>query len=136
MGFCFLTDQDRIRTIEFIANHTTPNQPIYVGLIEHQKIFAADNILYFATLRLPATKWSELDPDLESRSDVQAQMIHELEMNAAPYVVLDSEFERMNEPNDSSRKSGVTLLDDYIRNKYEQVETFGILSVWKRRSKP
>ena len=135
-GFCFLPEEDRIDTIEFIRSRTKPDQPIYVGLIEHQKVFAGDNILYFATQRLPATKWSELDPDLESRSDVQAQMVHELEMNAAPYVVLDSEFEQMNEPNDSSRSSGVTLLDDYIRSKYEQIETFGILSVWKRRSKP
>jgi hypothetical protein len=136
MGFCFLPDEDRTRTIEFITNHTGPNQPIYVGLIEHQKIFAADNILYFATLRLPATKWSELDPDLESRYDVQAQMVHELETNAAPYIVLDSEFEGINEPNDSSKSSGVTLLDDYIRSKYEQVEGYGIMSIWKRRSKP
>ena len=134
IGFCFLPDEDRIRTIDFITNHTRPNQPIYVGLIEHQKIFAADNILYFATLRLPATKWSELDPDLESRYDVQAQMVQELEANAAPYIVLDSEFEGINEPNDSSKRSGVTLLDDYIRSKYEQVEGYGIMSIWKRRN--
>jgi hypothetical protein len=133
-GFCFLPDEDRIRTIEFITSHTTPYQPIYVGLIEHQKIFAADNILYFATLRLPATKWSELDPDLESRSDIQAQMVQELEATAAPYIVLDSEFERNNEPNDSSKSSGVTLLDEYIRNKYEHEETYGIMTIWKRRS--
>jgi hypothetical protein len=132
-GFCFLPDEDRIRTIEFITHHTGPDQPIYVGLIEHQKIFAADNILYFATLRLPATKWSELDPDLESRYDVQAQMVQELETNAAPYIVLDSEFEEIDEPNDSSKRSGVTLLDDYIRSKYEQVEGYGVMSIWKRR---
>jgi hypothetical protein len=133
-GLCFLPDQDRIRTIEFITTHTRPDQPIYVGLIEHQKIFASDNILYFATQRLPATKWSELDPDLESRYDIQTQMIHEFEANAPPYIVLDSEFEEINEPNDSSKRSGVTLLDDYIRSKYEQVESFGMMSIWRRRS--
>jgi hypothetical protein len=132
-GFCFLPAEDRIHTIEFIASHTGRDQRIYVGLVEHEKIFGADNILYFATQRLPATKWSELDPDLESRYDIQAQMIHELETNTPPFVVLDSEFEQMNEPNDSSKSSGVTVLDDYIRNRYEQVETFGILSIWKRR---
>ena len=133
-GFCFLPDDDRIRTIKYIRSRTRPDQPIYVGLIEHQKIFACDNILYFATGRLPATRWSELDPDLESRLDVQTQMVQEFETGVPPYMVLDSEFEMMNEPNDSSKKSGVTLLDDYIRSKYEQVATFGVMSVWKRRA--
>ena len=133
-GFCFLPEEDRIRTIDYIRDRTLPGQTIYVGLIEHQKIFACDNILYFATERLPATRWSELDPDLESRLDVQTQMVQEFETDTPPYMVLDSEFERMNEPNDSSRKSGVTLLDDYIRSNYQQVATFGVMSVWKRRA--
>jgi hypothetical protein len=47
--------------------------------------------------------------------------------------VLDSEFEDSHEENDSSKRSGVTLLDDYIRNNYQQVQTFGTMSVWRRR---
>jgi hypothetical protein len=105
-------------------------------LTRHDKIFAADNITYFATQRLPATRWSELDPDLESRYDVQTQMVDEFERNVPPYIVLDSEFAEEDEPNDSSRSSGVTLLDDYIRDKYQQVASFGLMSVWQRRYSP
>ena len=97
-GLCFLTETDRARTIEFIESHTRPDQRLYVGLTRHDKIFAADNITYFATQRLPATRWSELDPDLESRYDVQAQMVDEFERNVPPYIVLDSEFAQENEP--------------------------------------
>jgi hypothetical protein len=132
-GLCFLPEIDRARTIEFIESHTRPDQRLYVGLTRHDKIFAADNITYFATQRLPATRWSELDPDLESRYDVQTQMVDEFERNVPPYIVLDSEFAQENEPNDSSRSSGVTLLDDYIRDKYQQVASFGLMSVWQRR---
>jgi hypothetical protein len=135
-GLCFLPEIDRARTIEFIESHTRPDQRLYVGLTRHDKIFAADNITYFATQRLPATRWSELDPDLESRYDVQAQMVDEFERNVPPYIVLDSEFAQENEPNDSSRSSGVTLLDDYIRDKYQQVANFGLMSVWQRRYIP
>jgi hypothetical protein len=135
-GLCFLPEIDRARTIEFIDSHTTPDQPLYVGLIRHDKIFAADNITYFATQRLPATRWSELDPDLESRYDVQTQMVDEFEKNVPPYIVLDSEFAQQNEPNDSSKSSGVTLLDDYIRDRYQQVASFGLMSVWQRRYSP
>ena len=83
----------------------------------HDTIFANDNCTYFASQRMPATRWSEFDADLQNRYDIQVQMIHELETNAPPYVVLDSEFQDMHEPIESSRSSGVTLLDDYLHQK-------------------
>jgi hypothetical protein len=63
-------------------------------------------------------------------------MVQELERNAPPYIVLDSEFESMHEQNDSSKSSGVTLLDEYIHNKYQPIETFGIMSIWQRKHSP
>jgi hypothetical protein len=132
-GLCFLPDDDRIQTIGFMESHTSPGQRLYVGLTRHDRIFANDNIIYFAAERLPATKWSHLDPDLQSTYPIQAQMVRELEMNAPPYIVLDSEFDQLYEPNDSSRSSGVTLLDNYIRRNYQPVKTFGVMSVWQRR---
>jgi hypothetical protein len=32
------------------------------------------------------------------------------------------------EPNDSSRSSGVTFLDDYLHSRYQQVQTYGEMS--------
>jgi hypothetical protein len=58
-------------------------------------------------------------------------MVHELEVNAPPYIVLDSEYDLVREPNDSSKSTGVTLLDDYIHSKYQPIRTFGDLSVWQ-----
>jgi hypothetical protein len=133
MRLCFLPENQSIQTIEFISSHTKPDQRLYVGLIKHDRIFANDNIIYFATRRLPATRWSELDPDLESRHDIQSQMVHEFEVNPPPYIVLDSEFATIQEPNDSSRSSGVTVLDDYIRSRYKQIQNFGQMSIWQRR---
>jgi hypothetical protein len=130
-GFCFLPEDDRIHAIEFIATHTRSDQKLYVGVRKHDKIIANDNLIYFATQRLPVTKWSEFDPDLQNRLDIQTQMVGEFERNPPPYIVLDSEFESEHEPNDSSQSSGVTLLDEYIRNTYQSTETFGVLSVWK-----
>jgi hypothetical protein len=132
IGFCFLPEGDRTQTIEFIDGHTTPDQEIYVGSTRHDRIFANDNLIYFASQRLPATKWSHFDPGLQNTYEIQKEMAHELAANAPPYIVLDSEFVSVREPNDSSRSTGVTLLDEYIRSKYRLVQTFGILSVWQR----
>jgi hypothetical protein len=133
-GFCFFPEEDRVKTIEFIISHTRPGQTLYVGVGHHDRIFANDNIIYFATQRMPATRWSHFDPDLQNRYDIQMQMVDELKRNAPPYIVLDSEFELSREPNDSSKSSGVTLLDEYIHDKYQPSETFGTMSVWQRRS--
>lgn len=133
-GFCFFPEDDRVHTIEFISSHTRPGQTLYVGVSHHDRIFANDNIIYFATWRIPATRWSHFDPDLQNRYDIQTQMVDELERNAPPYIVLDSEFELSREPNDSSKSSGVTLLDRYIHDKYQPSVTFGTMSVWQRRS--
>jgi hypothetical protein len=131
-GICFLSDDDRIQTIEFIDSRTSPDQKIFVGVTNHDKIYANDNFIYFASHRLPATRWSHFDPDLQNRYDIQAQMIQEMEINTPAYVILDSEFRSKHEPNDSSRSSGVKLLDEYIQQKYQYIQTFGRMSVWRR----
>lgn len=131
-GICFLPEDERIQTIEFIDSHTRPDQKIFVGVTNHDRIFANDNLIYFASHRLPATAWSHFDPDLQTRYDIQAQIIQELEANLPPYVVLDSEFNSMDEPNDSSRSSGVKLLDEYLQKKYQYIETFNQMSIWQR----
>jgi hypothetical protein len=132
-GFCFLPEDNRMQAIRFIASHTTPGQTLYSGLIHHDKVFANDNLVYFATQRMPATHWSHFDPDLQNRYDIQMQMTQELQQSAPPYILLDGEFDLVDEPNDSSKSSGVTLLDNYIREHYQPDQTFGTMSVWKRR---
>lgn len=132
-GLCFLPEDDRIQAIEFISSHTRPDQTLFVGLPRHDRIWGNDNFTYFASQRLPATRWSQYEPDLQDSYDIQRQMIHELEETTPPYVVLDSEFEgHQPEPNDSSRSTGVTVLDEYIRKTYRHTQSYGTMSIWQR----
>ena len=133
-GLCFLVDRNQAQVISYISEHTRRGERIFVGLTHHDRIAINDMLTYFVTNRLPATHWSHFDPDLQSREDIQAEMIRELDSGAVRYVVLESQFEGSGEPgNDSSKSSGVTLLDDYIRSHYHQVERFGTSSIWLRR---
>ena len=118
-----------MRAIEFIREHTRAGQVIYSGLTHHDRTVANDNLIYFATQRLPATHWSHFDPGLQTRYDIQQQMIGEFECTRPNYVVLDAEFDQVREPNESSISSGVTLLDDYIRANYQPVATFGTMEI-------
>lgn len=130
-GFCFISDEPRLRTAIYIESHTRPGQRILDGTVRHDRVFANDNLVYFASQRLPATYWNEYDAGVQSSYEVQAEMVHELEVGKTPYIVLDSELEGMNEPNDSSKSTGVTLLDEYIHGHYVPVQTFGEMAIWQ-----
>jgi hypothetical protein len=59
-------------------------------------------------------------------------MVHELDETSPPYIVLDSEFDSIHEANDSSKSTGVTLLDDYIHSRYRYAQAFDEMSIWER----
>ena len=130
-GFCFLVDDGRMQTIEFIEAHTSPGQKLFVGLSKHDRTIGNDNLIYFATQRLPATKWSQFDPGLQNSYPIQSDIVAELKATAPPYIVLDSEYSSIYEPNGSAISSGVTLLDDFIRSRYRYVQTFDEMSIWQ-----
>ena len=70
---------------------------------------------------------------LENRADIQQEMIGTLEQHKPPYVVLDSEFTTLREPNGSAISTGVYLLDNYIATHYEEVHRYGELTILRRR---
>jgi hypothetical protein len=132
-GFCFLQDEDHIQTIRYLDAHTRPGDYLYEGLPHHDRIIQNDNILYFAVQRLPAVRWSQFDPFLQNREDIQQEMIGGLEQHKPPYIVLDSAFDNLWEPNGSSVHTGVHLLDDYIAAHYKEVQKYGELTILQRQ---
>jgi hypothetical protein len=130
---CFLVDPGHASAISYLSAHTDPSERIFVGLSRHDRIVSNDLLTYFVSDRLPATRWAHFDPDLQTRADIQTEMIQELDRQAVRYIVLESQYDASVEAwNGSSKSSGVTLLDDYIRRNYRQVKTFGAISVWLR----
>jgi hypothetical protein len=60
-------------------------------------------------------------------------MVSELEGRKPRFVVLESDWDNVQEPNGSALSSGVTILDDYIRLHYETVRQYDTISVLVRR---
>jgi hypothetical protein len=119
--------------VKFLVEHVPPDQRLFSGLTRHDKIFVNDIMIYFASQRLPATRWHHYDPGLQTRADIQSAMIAEFDRQALHYIVLESDWDSVAEPNVSAVSSGVTILDDYIRARYEMVRQFGTISVLTRR---
>lgn len=126
---CFTLDVDRIAAIQYVQKNTRPNDAIFVGLGRHDKIYVNDMAFYFVAQRRPATKWYHFDPGLQTSEKIQREMIQELETAKPRYVVLETEWDDVKEPNDSATSSGVLILDDYIRLRYRTEATFKTIKV-------
>ena len=131
---CLSLDADRAEATRFVIANTRSDERIFVGLTRHDKIFISDAAMYFAAGRLPATRWHQFDPGLQTRADIQTEIIAELQAGRIRYVVLESHWDEKVEPNDSARSSDIHLLDDYIRGFYQPVRTYGKVAVLFRAS--
>lgn len=126
---CFVLAQKRIDAIRYLQARVSKNGYVFVGLIHHDKTFANDIAFYFASKLRPVTKWHQFDPGLQTMERIQNIMVSELRDKKPRYVVLESEWDDIKEPNDSSVSSGVTILDDYIESCYRPVATFETITV-------
>jgi hypothetical protein len=133
---CLQLAPDTSAVASYLVQHGASDQRVYVGLGRHDKIFAANLTLTFAAEVVAPTRWHDLHPGIQTRNDVQAQMIRELSAGPLAYVVLDSEWDDVSEPNESARSSGVTALDDYLVAHFTPVFRAGSLTVLEPRKWP
>ncbi len=112
---------------------TALDERIYVGLSRHDRVFANDAMFYFLAQRPSATRYHELHPSLTNTLPVQQEMVADLERHRVRYLVLTNMFEGANEPNDSARSTGVTLLDEYIAQHYRTANVIGPYRILVRR---
>jgi len=106
-----------------------PGDYIFVGVGRHDKIFVNDVAFYFLANLRSTTKWHEFVPGLQTTEPIQRSMVAELESKKPRFVVLESQWDDVREPNDSALSSGVTILDDYIRYRFKLIAKFGTVSV-------
>ena len=122
---CATTTEDRVETARFLADHTPAGQTVYVGTGRHDRLFVNDVSLYFLSGTSAATKWHDLHPGVQTTVEIQREMIEDFRRTPPTWVVIDSQWDRMEEPNLNGFSSGGTLLDDYLRENYALRRTIG-----------
>jgi hypothetical protein len=130
---CLLVSPEEVDAIRLVQYLTKPNEPIFVGLGRHDKIFLNDIAFYVLSERPPATKWYHMDPGVQTTEPIQRDMVKELRGHCVRVVVLETWWDNVTEPNASAVSSGVTFLDDAIRRDYAPVQSFGPISVLEVR---
>jgi hypothetical protein len=130
----FLVERDRALAWNFLEDNTSPTDTILSALHRHDKIFINDIAIYFMTQRRPATKWHQFDPGVQNTERIQRLMISDLAVSRPKFILRDATWNKMDEPNDSARSTGVVLLDDYIKSNYEVRQRFGLIEIWGQRN--
>jgi len=123
--------RDQERAVEFIQQHTSKNEPIFVGNERHDKIFINDIGFYYLAERPCATFYHILEPGLATTLLVQKSIITDLISRDVKWIVL-ADMQHPEEDNLSSESSGVYVLDDWIRENYELREQFKRYKIYKR----
>jgi len=116
-----------------IESHLASNKSemIYSGLQSHQQAPLNDAMLYFLTTGGVGTYYMELHPGVTTKKESQNRIISEITNNKIELLIL-ANFSSQ-EPNKSIEKSGVTILDDYIKMHFEVVKTLGEYQIWELR---
>jgi hypothetical protein len=126
-------EHDREAALRFVESNSSAKDRLFVGLTRHDKIVLNDVSAYFMAWRMPATKWHQFDPGLQTSARIQEEIVRDLEDSKPRLVWVESSFDWIVEPNESARSSGITLLDDYLRNTYVPAATFGSIQIRKRK---
>jgi hypothetical protein len=130
---CFRVSRDFANARQYIIANTSSQDTIFLGTGRHDKIFANDVAFYFLARRMSATKWHQFHPGIQTRRDIQTEMISEMESRQPSYVVLDTKWDSVLEPNSSAQSSGNTSLDQYIQSNYAHAASFGTYHIYKPR---
>lgn len=124
--------QSAFLAIKYIQKKVDKSEKIFVGNLRHDKVVFSDVLFYFLSNRKSATKYYELHPGLTNTKKIQEAIINDLNKKDVRYVVLWSGSEDAEEPNESSKSSGITELDDFIHKNYKFETKFGYYTIMSR----
>jgi hypothetical protein len=142
-GFRVTPEEARTFTdlLIYLDTRIPPDQKLFVGLHRHDVLIIGDVMIYFLLGRPNATRYQELHPAITDTADVQQEIIHDLQSNHVPLIILkhifsDKTLEQMKSIflRDLPR-IGATDLDEFIHQNYARVREFGPYEVWERKYK-
>jgi len=124
---------DERQAVEYIQGHLLPGGPLYVGAATHSLVSYNDALFYFLADRPQVTRFDMLVPGITTGAAVQSEILRDIRQKNPEYVVL-FRAPPSHEPNLSSVDSGVSILDDAIRQEYIQVAEFGRYTIWHHKN--
>ena len=126
---CIDLDEDYLRAAHYLIDNSEKNDYIYVAPGRHDKIFINAIALYFIVNRMSPTKWHDSHPGVQTSSLIQNEIISDFILNKPKFIVMDSRWDDVFEPNQSRYSSGSFELDEYIKENYKKVAVYNSISI-------
>lgn len=101
-------------TVDYLKTNTNIDEFIYVGVQDHDQFIINDVAIYFLADRRSATRYHELHPGVTNTFNVQKEIIGELKSKKVNTIILTPNY--WPEPNMTSIKTNINILNDYIRD--------------------
>ena len=128
----FLVDADQERAVHFVQQSVPAGHSIFVGNSQHHQVYVNDALFYFLAERPAGTRFHLFAPGVITEVPAQEEVVSELQKNQVNLLVLRSGLDRSYNGRDMSVDSGVTILDNFVRKEYQQIQTFGDYSIWRK----
>jgi hypothetical protein len=126
---CFYISREQAAAIRYIQEHTAENEPIFVGLNRHDRMFINNFLFYFVSKRPSRHKMASIRS--QSANDHADSIGDARRTPNAPAAICSSEL-RVGRCRGTERKrpqQRVTLLAQYIRANYRAVASFGKIAI-------
>lgn len=115
---------------QLVRSMSQPEDRLFVGSLDHQRIVMSDTLLYAISDRRPATRHTCFNPGQTTSEAKQSEMISDLTASKPPVVFLVPSWRE--EPNRSS-EVGSDLLDRYLQQNYRTHRKVGHSLLMVRR---
>ena len=130
------TPPGQAQAVQFIQDRAADSETIFVGNVRNDRTAINDAMFYFLAQRRNATRFDDLAFTAMEPLSLQKELVRDLEAKATRYVVLFTEsYATLREwdRNGWGASSDVTLLDEFIRERFIHEAEFGQYSVWVKR---
>jgi hypothetical protein len=116
----------------YVRQHTSPQQPIFVGLTTNRFTWVNPLMVYYLADRPPGVRDTMYNPGITNRDATQREMISDLDRSDTRYLVLDRMFASTCEAFNASCQLGSSRLDEFIGSEFRLAADFGDIIVMVR----
>jgi hypothetical protein len=125
------TASNRRQVTEFVETNTTRNERVFFGNVNHEWVAANETDLYFLADRLPGVRYTQYEPNMVTRLEIQEEMIASLEKYHVRLAVLSNRFPY--HEGQYAMMPGSKRLDEYMASEFKEVATYGGYRVLLRK---
>jgi hypothetical protein len=121
----------RRQVLDYIGTNTAPTERILIGTQSHEQVRVNDIDLYFLANRLPAVRYTQYEPNIVTRREIQEQMIASLEKHRMRVAILSHRFP--GSEGQAGQLPGSKLFDEYLQAHFDLVENHGVYAIMVRK---